>query len=202
MDFLNRKKVKKIGSVIEKFQISLAIAFVGLAFIGVGLALNNVTSNSEQPEFIDSEEGSDEKEKLTIDISGAVKKPGVYNFQSGTRILEAIEKAGGFSKKADKDWVAQNLNLAAKISDGEKVFIPAVGKAGTTDSGSVAGQITGKISINTATESQLDTLPGIGPVRAGKIISNRPYSSINELLNKKVLGEGTFEKIKDKISVY
>jgi len=65
-----------------------------------------------------------------------------------------------------------------------------------------SGEISGKININTASEAQLDTLYGIGPVRAGKIIANRPYSSIEELVSKKVLGESTLEKIKDQITVY
>jgi competence protein ComEA len=203
MDLLNDRSVKKLIKLAKKFQTSLILALIGLALIGAGLSTSKLVSLGQKPQFIESEASSGEEE-ITIDVSGAVKKPGVYRFSVGTRAIEAIEKAGGFSKKADNDWIAKNLNLASKLADGEKVFIPAKGSSNPiqTTTGSVSGEVSGKININTASESELDTLYGIGPVRAGKIIANRPYTSVEDLLTKKVLGEATFEKIKDKISVF
>ena len=116
---------------------------------------------------------------------------------------DAIKKAGGFAQDADREYIAKNINLASVVKDGQKIYIPKVGETVSDSNGNALSSNSKStlVNINTATESELDSLPGIGPVRAGKIIANRPYASINDLLTKKVLGEATFEKIKDQISV-
>ncbi len=148
--------------------------------------------------------------KILVDVSGAVRKPGVYSLSAESRIKDAILMAGGISDTADSMRIAQTLNLAAKLSDGAKLYIPSLGEAQVTseevvksDQDMVSQTSSGNgININQAAESELDTLPGIGKVTAEKIIANRPYQSINELTQKKVVGASVFEKIKDKISVY
>src|SRR3989344_3599763 len=113
--------------------------------------------------------------------------------------------AGGFSDKANTEWIAKNLNLAAKLTDAAKIYIPFAGEelatSGSMDSTSTTGTTgnTGLININSANQAQLESLPGVGPVTAAKIISGRPYGSVDELLGKKIVGASVFEKIKEKI---
>jgi len=201
MKLLKNKEAKKLIHNIRKFQTSLVLASIGLILVGAGLSINKLADFNKESEFTSSESANDET--VVVDISGEVKNPGVYSLPSGTRVMEAIEAAGGFGQGADKDWISKSLNLAEKITDGQKILIPSVSQgASSLVTSSKSGEISGKININTASEAQLDTLYGIGPVRAGKIIANRPYSSIEELVSKKVLGESTLEKIKDQIAVY
>ena len=136
-----------------------------------------------------------------VHVDGAVVNPGVYKLKSDSRINDVIVAAGGLSAEADQT----KINLAAKINDGQKIHVPAVGElVGQSVSGSVS-QVAGdsvnqSININTASESELDKLPGVGPVTAQKIIASRPYSAPEELLVKKAVNNSTYEKIKDLIT--
>jgi len=181
----------------NRYQISIILALIGLALVGAGLSVSKFVSGSGQPQFVRGGSGGEESNGIKVDIEGAVGHPGVYTLADSARVKDAINQAGDLAENADRTWIAQNLNLAAKLSDGQKIYIPAVGEAGK-----VASEKSGKININTASASELDQLPDIGPVRAEKIISGRPYTRVEELLSKKVVGESTFEKIKDKIAVY
>jgi len=182
---------------LKNFQTSIILALIGLALIGVGLSVGKLFVSKPPPQFINSNQNTSQTDQIVVNISGAVEKPGVYSVDAGSRLVDLIEKAGGFARSADKTWVDQNLNLAEKLTDGQKVYIPTIGSQGQ-----VSGAITGKINVNTAAAEQLDTLPGVGPVTAEKIISGRPYRAVEDLLNQKVVGAATFEKIKDKIAVY
>src|SRR3989304_1730817 len=201
MKLLKNKEAKKLIHNIRKFQTSLVLASIGLILVGAGLSINKLADFNKESEFTSSESANDET--VVVDISGEVKNPGVYSLPSGTRVMEAIEAAGGVGQGGDKDWISKSLNLAEKVTDGQKILIPSVSQgASSLVTSPKSGEISGKININTASEARLDTLYGIGPVRAAKIIANRPYSSIEELVSKKVLGESTLEKIKDQITVY
>ncbi len=95
--------------------------------------------------------------------------------------------------------------MAQKVSDGSKVYVPAEGEqaGGTVTGGTVAGaSVQATVNINTATQAELEALPGIGPVTASKIISDRQYQGIEDLLNRKVVSKAVFEKIKDLLVVY
>lgn len=141
--------------------------------------------------------------KLIVDIEGAVVNPGLYSLPLESRQQDAITAAGGFNEKADHEVIARSMNLAARLSDGMKLYIPSVGEQPLTSSGEqgVAGVSTGNISINSASSSELDSLPGVGQVTATKIIQNRPYNSLEELLTKKIVSKSTYEKIKDLITL-
>jgi competence protein ComEA len=148
--------------------------------------------------------------EIIIDVSGAVVKPGVYALKSDARVKDAILAAGGMSEIADRLKVAQTINLAAQLTDGGKLYIPAVGEqmtgsGGVSENGSGGSSIgssTGIININSASETDLDALPGVGKVTADKIIANRPYQTVAELVAKKVVGSSEFNKIKDKVSTF
>ena len=133
-------------------------------------------------------------DELVVHVDGAVVNPGVYKLSAGSRISDIVEKAGGFSEEVDRSKV----NLAAKLTDGQKIEITKIGQKSQE---ATLGQTTsGLIDINSATVGQLDTLPGIGTVTAGKIIAGRPYADISELKIKKIVTASVYEKIKDLIS--
>lgn len=148
---------------------------------------------------------------ITIDVSGAVASPGVIILASDSRVQDAVKAVGGLTDKANNEWIAKNLNLAAKLSDAAKLYIPFIGEQGMTsgdiNSGgsmsnvAAAGQGGGLININTATQAQIEALPGIGPVTAAKIINGRPYGVVEDLMTKKVVGQSVFEKIKEQVAI-
>lgn len=145
--------------------------------------------------------------EILVDVSGAVVNPGVYPLQNADRIQAALIAAGGLSANADREYVAKNLNLAAKLSDGAKIYIPFTGEHSSNSSNNSnlsnsSNTVSGLINLNSASSSQLDTLPGIGPATATKIINARPYQTMDELLTKKVVSQKVFDQIKDKVSVY
>lgn len=94
--------------------------------------------------------------------------------------------------------------MAQKISDGSKIYVPSQGEnEANVQTGQVSGVSTqAKININTASQSELEALPGIGPVTASKIISDRPYQKIEELISKKVVSRSVYDKIKDSLTLY
>jgi len=196
-----------IERVIDQVKAAKLEAFLlvcGIIFLLVGVVFifyqnNDASDNSIQ---ILSEGNEDETgELLVVDISGAVKEPQVTRLPANSRISDAILKAGGLAQDADLEFVSKNLNLAAKVTDGAKIYIPAKGEVqAITDTSSTT--VSGKVNVNTANSSQLEALAGIGPVTASKIINNRPYSSVEELISKKVLGASTFEKLKDQLTAF
>lgn len=146
--------------------------------------------------------------ELIIDVSGAVKNPGVYRLAFGSRVDDAIEAAGGMTKDADLEKIATTINRAARLSDGSKVFIPrkkdetSVSGVSTSQLGSDQSSTTVvTVSINSASSSDLERLNGIGPATAKKIIAGRPYARIEELVEKKAISQNLFEKLKTQLTL-
>jgi competence protein ComEA len=135
---------------------------------------------------------------LVIDVAGAVRRPGLYRLRSGSRIDDAIAAAGGVTDKAQLDAV----NLAAPIADGEQVVVPGPGAVGAaTASPPAAGSApSAPLDLNTATAEQLDSLPGIGPVTAQKILDYRAqhgaFHSVAELEGVPGIGPGRLSQLK------
>jgi competence protein ComEA len=119
---------------------------------------------------------------LVVDVAGAVRRPGLYRLQQGARVADAIERAGGLTRRAERTAV----NLAAPLADGEQVLVSARGSpvAGAAGAGGPAG-MSGPVSLSSATAEQLDALPGVGPVTAQKIVAYRqehgPFTSVDGL---------------------
>lgn len=157
------------------------------------------------------------KELIFVEISGAVKTPDVYRVPDGTRLYELIDKAGGLSEEADNEYIARNFNMSKLVADQEKIYIPTKSDIingifvepvhreleylEEDSSQSPVEQSDLSVSVNQATQDELEALPGVGPVSAQKIIDNRPYASIDELISKKVISSSTFEKIKELITL-
>ncbi len=188
------------------------LLFVGLFSASIILIVFGLFQYLSPPkndiEFIPSEAKADDtNSKIFIDVAGSVEKPGVYELKANSRIQDALSAAGGLSVDADREYISKALNLAQPVTDGLKIYIPARGEevAGIVSTGSNSNSTTsfsGLININSASSSQLESLPKIGPVTAQKIIDNRPYVKIEELIEKKVLGQKTFDAIKDNISTF
>jgi competence protein ComEA len=150
-----------------------------------------------------------ESNLLVIDVEGGVARPGIVKLRSGSRVADAILAAGGYSAEADL-LAASQINLAAPLSDGQQVLVPVrnanpstaggSGGAGGTPAGSGGAAL---LNLNQATPEQLDALPGIGPVTVQKIVAarqERPFASLDELVERKVLTNSQLEKIRDQVT--
>jgi competence protein ComEA len=146
---------------------------------------------------------------IVVDVEGAVARPGLHEVGADSRVGDAIAAAGGYAPDVDIEAASRILNLAAKLTDGQQVRVPALGDPATVSTpGSGPNAPTqpggGLIDINHATADELDTLPGIGPVTAAKIIDARtaaPFAAIDELQSRGVIGPSTFEKLRDLVTV-
>jgi competence protein ComEA len=158
--------------------------------------------------------------KIAVEISGAVIHPNVYTVSEGARMNDILKLAGGLSPEADSFYVARNFNMAKYVGDQEKIYIPYswdiyngtfseekrileyLTPMGSSDIAPIAdGESIESLSINSATLDELDSLPGIGPTTAQKIIDSRPYTTIEELLSKKILKSNVYEQIKNTIKI-
>lgn len=170
--------------------------------------------------------------EIYVHICGAVKKPGVYALEAGSRVYQGIEAAGGFAEDACEDFI----NQAGVLADGQRLVVPTaeeaeavkaddlyreiwqtemrkdaggsgmtVGEGSTAESAGSAGSSGALVNINTASESELSSIPGIGAGKAAAIVKYRQengvFASIEDIMKVSGIKQGTFEKIKDKITV-
>ncbi|MBI9114385.1 ComEA family DNA-binding protein [Sanguibacter sp. YZGR15] len=146
---------------------------------------------------------------VLVHVAGNVVTPGVVEIPAGSRVLDAIEAAGGATGLADTGAV----NLAREVVDGEQVYVPQAGEvppvvpgAGTTGPGGGPGQAAGGVvDLNTATVDDLDTLPGIGPALAARIVgwrdANGPFTSVDQLTDVSGIGPKVLDEVRDLVSV-
>jgi len=198
-------------------------AFAGVLIIGAGLAFGAMTLRDRPepapitivpPAPTSTQPATETPSPIQVFVSGEVKAPDVYALAPTSRIKQLVEAAGGFTEMANKDVI----NLAQPLADGVHVHIPAVNEtppplqtelsnpvplrnSGELDIG-IGG---GLVNINTAVLEDLDTLPGIGPVTAQKILDyravNGPFFNIEAIMAVSGIGEGKFEKIRELITV-
>jgi len=135
---------------------------------------------------------------IYVHILGEVARPGLYELRDGDRAVDAVAAAGGFTPAAD----AAGLNLARFVSDGEQIVVPAVGAGTSTAPGMSAD---GRVNLNTADAAALDTLPGVGPATAAKILAWRErhgrFESIEDLLDVGGIGEAKLDALRDLVTV-
>ena len=179
-----------------------------VAGVGMGIKDNLTNKNGVVLEkALRQTQGEPEVSKeVVFDISGEVINPGVYKLPSGARINEALAKAGGLSAKADREWVAININKAELIRDGQKIVIPRKNVEEKILGVSVVPmRQSGLISLNNATVEELDRLPGIGPAMAQRIIDYRNnsggFKNVEEVKLVSGIGDKMWEKIKDLVGL-
>jgi competence protein ComEA len=203
--------VDKVNQWLNLYKIPVMLSLVGLVLIVGGVYASGMEGSSSKvsaKQFPKASSSSYQSYEIKVDVSGAVLSPGVYTLNRDSRIEDAIKVAGGFSDRADPGYVSRSLNLSQKLADGQKIYIPFTGEASSyqvTQAAvgvqSASTSITGKVGLNSATPDQLDSLPGVGPVTAGKIISARPYQEVSDLLNKKAVTKSVYEKVKDLVDL-
>lgn len=198
------------GLVIGWRTLALVLAAAATTVIGAGAWWTSaarpalvISAESDKPSG--SPGVAVGQEQLVIDVEGAVMQPGLQLLPANSRVGDAIAAAGGYSPQVDIAGAAELLNLAERLTDGAKVTVPVRGDPAPlpTSAGPADGDGGGLIDVNTASEAQLETLPGIGPVTAGEIIAAReeaPFATIDDLLARQVVGPATFEKIRPLIT--
>lgn len=194
----NKEKCLKAAVIIVILMIALAVFIAKNS----GNEAAAVTEGNETEAL--SEVSSEKTAVLVVDVSGAVKTPSVVELPPDSRVEDAIEAAGGLKKNAD----ITNVNRAAFVSDGEKILIPSKQRAAGSEetvSSSSGGMTGGKVNINQASSEELQTLNGVGPATAAKIIEyreqNGSFQKIEDIQNISGIGEKTFEKLKAYITV-
>lgn len=207
MDELTLDKFDPVIKFLKQNILITAIFLIGFALLLIGL-IQILSPKQNDIAFIKDSENQKESQKkqIAIDIEGAVVSPGVYMLGADSRVQDALIAAGGLSAEADRQIISKRINLAQKITDGQKLYIPKIGESkdqAAAASGGVADVQSGNglVLINSASLSELDTLPGVGKVTAQKIVDNRPYATIEELLSKKIMSQKVFEQNKDRIDL-
>lgn len=189
------------------YKKSLLVLLV-IALFSAGITYYRL--NNQDIDIIDNEEeltDNTPNSMITVYVSGEVNKPGLIQIDSNARVSDAITACGNFTPLADKNAI----NLAQKLSDGTHIQVPTIKNSANTtsstnnSSNSPNDKSNDLVNINTATKEELDTLPGVGPATAEKILNYRQehgnFQSIEDLKNVKGIGEAKFNKLQNKISI-
>lgn len=209
MDELTSDKFKPVINFLKQNLLIASIFLIGFVLVVIGF-IQMLSPQKNDISFIQDSENQleGEKQQIAVDVEGAVVKPGVYTLSAESRVQDALIAAGGLSAEADRELISKRINLAQKIVDGQKLYIPKVGENSSSGLLGVSSEEggsqlfnDGKIHINIASISELDSLSGIGKVTAQKIIDNRPYATLDELLSKKIISQKVFDQNKEKIDL-
>lgn len=203
-----------LGAIWKAYAFPIVLGTVSLILIVVSVVILLKSTQSSSPiQFRqNSASGSANLGDATIavDVQGAVAVPGLFRLPYGSRIEDAIVAAGGLTADADHERIALTINRATKLLDGAKLYIPGKsdaqagsvqGAQWSTPAGTSINDASQLVNINQAMQSELEMLSGIGPVTAKKIISARPYQTLEELVTKKAMGQTLFNKLKDKLTL-
>lgn len=183
------------------------LAFLAVGLVAIVLAARHFTrggggapAQAAQP-VLAADESANSHSKIVVHVVGAVRRPGLYAVRDGARIADAVRRAGGTTLKAD----LESINLAAPVEDGLQVVVPRrqpVVASGSTAPGEAAAA--GPVHLNTASLEQLDTLPGVGPVTAQKILDWRQthgaFTSVDDLDAIPGIGPARLEQLRDLVA--
>jgi competence protein ComEA len=188
---------------LTREQIAVAaIVILGLLFVGSRLLSRSHAAAAPPIPTAASTRAAKktaDAQLMYVDVVGAVRRPGLYRLERGSRIADAVARAGGVTRKAQLEL----LNVAAPLADGEQVVVPRRGAgaaSATVPSGAAGAPAAGPVHLSTATPEELDSLPGVGPVTAQKIIDYRQqhggFSSVDELDAVPGIGPARMEQLK------
>jgi len=208
MVFKIKEKFREIAeSASELSAIQYALIILLALLIMAGAITSYIKSRPTKIEIIDSQKKERcGEEKIKVHVAGAVIQPGLYEMEKGTRVADAVKAAGGSAP----DALIDKINLAETLRDGQKITVPRKGESppdgsGLTGINPVISERNKKININTASAEELETLPGIGPALASKIVKYRnekgQFSSIQSLKKVPGIGQKKFESIKDLVEI-
>ncbi len=194
MPELSRSQVLVYGAV------AIALLLVGARAIrsegGGAAASAAVASSPSQPGGLSLKSGAGSD--IVVDVAGAVQRPGVYRLPAGARVIDAIERAGGAAGGA----MLEGINRAARLADGQQVMVPKRGPGGSIATAGVTAE-DGPISLGSASVEQLDTIDGIGPVTAAKIVEYRDQhgglASVDQLDKVSGIGPATMESLRARL---
>ena len=215
--------MKAIIEKIKEYKILVICAGLGLALGGFFLlkptsqtsvkesnlqaevAAVSKDSSSDKEVKKEEKDESPEQDLITVDVKGAVKSPGIYDLPVGSRVHDAVQKAGGLTEEAD----SKSLNLAQKVSDEALVYVPTKGEEAVsqqTASGTTASTSKDKkVNLNKASLEELKQVKGLGGKRAQDIIDHREangkFKSVDDLKKVSGIGAKTIEKLKDYVTV-
>lgn len=183
----------------QRYRWPIVLGAASVVSITFSLILLVSSARPSAPIEFSSPAGSGQVPMLTVDVAGAVAHPGVYELAVGSRVADAIATAGGFTRDADAEAISRTMNRAAKLSDGAKLYIPQLQPQGSDDAQPQG--LKGTVSLNAASQNELEGLSGVGPVTAQKIIAGRPYAKIEEVVSKKAMSQSLFDKLKDELTL-
>ena len=217
--------IENVLEKIKQYKLALVIALIGVVIAGFMMLQreqkqeNNIQQLMEQTSYSsssktekseqrsESDQGDKSEEMVTVDVKGAVKKPGVYQLKSSSRVHDALLKAGGMTDEAD----LKSINQAQKLVDEAVVYVAKVGEnvvdvtTNTSASTATSQAKAGLVNLNTATEADFQTISGIGQKRAQDIIAyreaNGKFKSVDDLKNVTGIGAKTLEKLKEYVTV-
>ena len=217
--------IENVLEKIKQYKLALVIALIGVVIAGFMMLQreqkqeNNIQQLMEQTSYSsssttekseqrsESDQGDKNEGMVTVDVKGAVKKPGVYQLKSSSRVYDALVKAGGMTDEAD----LKSINQAQKLVDEAVVYVAKVGEnvvdvtTNTSASTATSQAKAGLVNLNTATEADFQTISGIGQKRAQDIIAyreaNGKFKSVDDLKNVTGIGAKTLEKLKEYVTV-
>lgn len=199
-----RRAIEEFRSSLGDFSRLQVIVILGLvAMTALGGVVAYVRARPREVKVKKSAAvgASTSRRTVSVHVAGSVARPGLYDVKEGSRVADAIAAAGG----ASPDAMLDGVNLAARVRDGEKVMVP---RAGSTPQGAGGVDPVGgaaPVDINTAGIAELDTLPGVGPALAKRIVDYRerkgPFSSVDELDNVEGIGPGKMENLKGLVTI-
>lgn len=217
--------IENVLEKIKQYKLVLVIALIGVVIAGFMMLQreqkqeNNIQQLMEQTSYSsssttekseqrsESDQGDKNEGMVTVDVKGAVKKPGVYQLKSSSRVHDALLKAGGMTDEAD----LKSINQAQKLVDEAVVYVAKVGEnvvdvtTNTSASSATSQAKSGLVNLNTATEADFQTISGIGQKRAQDIIAyreaNGKFKSVDDLKNVTGIGAKTLEKLKEYVTV-
>ncbi|OGK17592.1 hypothetical protein A2774_04770 [Candidatus Roizmanbacteria bacterium RIFCSPHIGHO2_01_FULL_39_12c] len=209
--------IDSLRPIWEKYKIEVFLitaSFIITILSGFIFIINQTANQAEIPTLTSPDSSTASLNKIYVDLAGAVEKAEVYEVSSGARLKDILIMAGGLSQDADREYFTRNFNLARVVSDQEKIYVPSIEEIQFNQFEALqqsvstlnlpspeALGVTSLININSSSMDELESLPGIGPVTAQKIIQGRPYQAIDDLINKKIVGKSVFEKIKELIQI-
>ena len=198
---LSRPARLTIASVIGLALAGLALTSVGVVMRSSGethtVTLDQVPAIADAPDHVAPVQAP--QLTVIVHVVGQVMRPGIVELDEGARVIDAIDAAGGVTETADID----SLNLARVIIDGEQVYVPEVGEEVTAHAQPGHATAQGPISLSRADQATLETLPGVGPSLATRIIafreSNGPFQSVSDVLAVSGIGPATLERFADQV---